>query len=127
MTTENLVNTSRTLCQATTKAGQPCQGYPDSTGNCPAHRPGHASECAKGGMNSSLKHRAVKHLPEPVGSLLETLERSINAVEGGQMTPAAGSAISSLISTAVKVVEFGDYSKRLQQLEDDLQAAGILS
>ena len=134
VTTEALVDTlpqippqtTRVLCGAKTKSGNSCRGWPDSSGFCPAHRPGHTDNARIGGRHSSLKYRAAKRLPDPLAELLTTLQQSISEVHSGQLSPGAGSAISSLVSASVKLLEYGSYDKRLQQLEDDLREAGLL-
>jgi len=126
MTTEHLVNTTRTMCQAKTKAGQPCRGWPDSSGYCPAHRPGHAEDCKNGGKHSALRYRAAKRLPAELQELLTTLQQTISEVHSGQLSPGAGSAISSLVSASVKLLEYGSYDARLRQLEKDLEEAGLI-
>ena len=126
MTTEHLVETTKTICQAKTRSGQPCRGWPDRSGYCPSHRPGHVEDCKKGGEHSALKFRAVKRLPAPLGDLLIILEQTIKEVHEGKLSPGAGSAISSLVSTSVKLLEYGSYDERLKQLEKDLQEAGLI-
>ena len=126
MTTETLPQTTKRICQAMTKSGLTCRAIPDSSGFCPFHRPGHAEHSRIGGKHSSLKYRAAKRLPDPLGDLLTTLQQSINEVHSGQLSPGAGSAISSLVSASVKLLEYGSYDARLKQLEKDLEEAGLM-
>ncbi len=118
--------TERLSCVAIRKDGQPCTAPAVQYGFCVGHQPNGLESRRKGGKNSSLRARAMRRLPEPLSSLLETLEISVREVHSGQISASQGSSIASLISVAVRVVEYGSYEKRLEDLERDLHEAGLI-
>ena len=60
---------------------------------------------------------AYRRLPEPLSTLLDTLQSAVSEVHDGKITPSQGQAIASLVSVIVKSLELADYAKRLDALE----------
>lgn len=77
-------------CNATAKSGERCRGWPNGSGFCPAHRPGHREISALGGHNRSKVVQLQRHLPDRLRPLLDTLAEAIEQVKTGQMKPSQG-------------------------------------
>jgi len=112
------VTTGKRTCRAFTRAGDPCRAAATTSGLCVFHDADvQRSAAVRGGHASSLKNRAYRRLPEPLSSLLDTLQLAVSEVHDGRITPSQGQAIASLVSVIVKSLELADYAKRLDALE----------
>lgn len=125
MTSEAPAEPRGKTCSAVTRSGSPCRAYANAeSGLCVFHSPRQHEAAIRGGKASSLRHRAYKRLPEPLASLLAVLQKAVDEVHSGKLSPAAGSTMSSLVATIVKALEVADYARRLEALETALLKDG---
>jgi hypothetical protein len=104
-------------CPATRKDGQPCQAPAGSDGWCIGHRPGAKDARSRGGKGKSRAARAGKLLPARLRPIVDRLEKALDDVETGKITPAQGQAMASLSRAIVQVFTAGELEERMRDLE----------
>jgi hypothetical protein len=138
----SLANQDRPCCEATTKAGTPCQMPPlIGTRFCHSHTPGLAAEAGRrGGLNRRRTPKPTPRKPaarvapdSPVASLPDVkldsaaavhnlLEATLNQLRRGEIDARVGSVILRMIETASKVVVQVELDRRLADLEQSVVA-----
>ena len=110
----------KVFCKAKRKDGGNCHGWPDSTGLCPAHRPGAHEMHVYAGKCRAKHHQLETRLNPRLRPVLDLLALSIEQVHQGTLQPAKAQAMASLASALVKVTEFAELEARLTILEKTL-------
>lgn len=117
-------------CRGTTKDGKPCAAKPrPGTARCPWHSDDLADRrrewSRRGGVNSSNKARARKHLPDGTMSAPELgglLGLVLKGVIAGKIEPGVGNAAANIARAMNDVIKTADIEERLRDLEE---AAGL--
>ena len=110
----------RPLCTALRRDGQPCRARASLNGLCIGHQPAAAEARRKGGFRSSKAHRLQRMLPARLRPVAAVLERAIMQTHRGDLDPRAATALASLASALVRVLESGEIEDRLRRLEAEL-------
>jgi hypothetical protein len=108
------------FCSAKRKDGGECHGWPDSTGLCPAHRPGAHELHVYAGKCRSKQHQLETRLNPRLRPVLDLLANAIKETHTGTLQPARAQAMASLASALIKVTEFAELEARLTSLEKRL-------
>lgn len=119
----------RPTCAATTAAGRPCRARPrPGTPWCFAHDPSLAEVRAdarrRGGANRAAVVRLTDRMPATVAALVEDVLASLADVRAGRMEPARGQAVASLARAALAAYQAEDVERRLDAIEQHLDAVG---
>lgn len=122
----------RPTCAATTAAGRPCRARPrPDTDVCAFHDPAlaevRADARARGGANRSAVVRLTSRMPTTVAALVEDVLASLADVRAGRMAPARGQAVASLARAALAAYQAEEVERRLDAIEDHLDAVGATS
>jgi len=118
--------TERKRCKATRKDGKPCTAFAVIGDYCVGHWPNSLEARRKGGFHSSKKYRLEAMLPLRLRPVLELLEKSINEVHEGTLKPSDATAIASLATATVRVLEVAILEQRLIELEERFGSGRLL-
>ena len=115
-------------CKATNKAGKPCKAHAMSNGYCYRHNPDIATAdkllaSVKGGRKD--KSQATTARPINLGGLLEALKDNTNDLRQGNISPRVSNALVQNIMAIIEVKKVVDLDRRLTQLEQRLNKAGV--
>jgi len=113
-------DSEKRFCSAKRKDGGDCHGWPDSTGLCPAHRPGAHEMHVYAGKCRSKQHQLETRLNPRLRPVLDLLANAIKETHTGTLLPARAQAMASLASALIKVTEFAELEARLSILEKRL-------
>ena len=109
------------LCPATRKDGKPCAAKAGPDGiPCIGHRDGAAEARSKGGAATSNAARLQRLLPTELQPTVEMLLKTMEAVRAGKVTPAVGTALASMTSALLKVLDASETADRLRAIEERL-------
>ena len=112
------ITTERLRCSAIRRDGKQCTAFAIKDGLCVGHIAESVEGRAKGGTHSSKKYRLDAMLPLRLRPILELLEKSIIEVHEGKLKPSNATAIASLATAAIRVLEISILEGRLLQLEE---------
>ena len=106
-------------CQATRRDGTTCRAPANGdTGLCIGHGPASSTKTRQqGGYARSNVARMAKVLPSRMRPVLEKLERAVQEVHDGALTPQQASAMATLASAIVRVMHSADLEERVRDLE----------
>lgn len=107
-------------CKALRKDGNQCHGWPDSTGLCPAHRPGAHEIRVYAGKCRAKHHQLETRLSPRLRPVLDLLAGAIEETHQGTLAPARAQAMAAVASALIKVTEFAELEARLSILEKKL-------
>lgn len=99
-----------------------------ASGFCWAHDPALATERTearqRGGAHSAKVVRLRGAMPERLMPIFDRLERALQAVEEGGLTPGQAGAMASLARAMATLLEAGEMESRLRALEARLATEG---
>lgn len=120
---DELTITGRPRCQGIKAAdGKRCGSFRGPSGFCFNHDPRNTEEAkrearALGGYNSSRAARMQRMLPPRLRPIFHKLEEAMDAVVDGSMAPTRATALASLASASVRVLEAGELEERMRKIE----------
>ena len=118
-------------CKATNKAGKPCKAHAMSNGYCYRHNPDIATAdkllaSVKGGRKDKSQATTARPInTEALGGLLEALKDNTNDLRQGNISPRVSNALVQNIMAIIEVKKVVDLDRRLTQLEQRLNKAGV--
>jgi hypothetical protein len=119
---DDLTVTGSPRCRGIKADGTRCGSFRGRSGYCFNHDPNvdRAAKFAargRGGRNSSRAVRAQRMLPPRLRPVFERLERAMDEVVEGTISPTRATALASLASASVRVLEAGEMEERLRRME----------
>ncbi len=117
-TSEFVATTRRSQrCSALKKDGSPCMGFATRSGLCPGHLADARVFRSMGGKASSRRARLAKRLDPRLKGILDLLDQGIRQVHAGELPASRGTALASMASAMVRVLEAGELELRLSEIE----------
>ena len=121
--------TERPRCAGTTKSGARCRSFAlPNDSFCFSHSPSMATRRdearRRGGANSSNAKRLQALLPHRLRPVFIVLERALEEVHSGSLTPAQAQAMSSVARALCAVLSSGEFEERLRRLELEVEERG---
>jgi Family of unknown function (DUF5763) len=114
-------HTQGECCKALRKDGTPCQGTARASGYCWAHDPALAEQrragAARGGKNKAKIARLERMMPQDLIPVFTALKASLYQVYKGSLDPRQATAMASLATAMCRVLEVGELTARLDELE----------
>ena len=118
----NLTPNGRPRCKGLKPDGTRCRAFQGRTGYCFHHDDRLTDKDRyrarqKGGQHSSKIARAEKMLPPRLRNVFQRLDQAMIDVVEGTLPPTRASALASLASASVRVLEAGEIEERLRDME----------
>lgn len=115
-------------CKATNKRGEPCHAHAMKNGYCWLHNPEISEDLKqearkRGGLKYDPTGLAETAQPIDFGSyegMVAGLERNVNDLRNGTITPRLSNAIVQSVEAIIKVEKIRDLDERLTALETKL-------
>ncbi|HEX9412228.1 MAG TPA: hypothetical protein VF916_01880 [Ktedonobacterales bacterium] len=105
-------------CVALTKAGQPCRAFASTPdGRCMLHGPRASELHVLGGKATSNANRSLKLLPARLVPIFERLLRVFEQLDAGEYDRQQATAMASVASVLIKVVNAGELEERMRVIE----------
>jgi hypothetical protein len=123
-------------CLKRRKDGGLCQARPTTSGFCPSHDPALSGKIrearARGGRGKSTRARAARLLPADLQLLDRVIDRAIDDLYSGSISPGQGSALSALVGSKIrlrevslKLAEQSELRSRISHLEEKIVEFGL--
>lgn len=110
-------------CKATRTDGQPCRAWASrSTGLCPLHSENSLQLHVLGGLSKTREHMLETRMNPRFKPVIDMLAGAITETHAGKLQPSAAQGMAALASALIRVTEFAELMKRVEQLEDRMRS-----